>query len=165
MHAHWGQVPLTGGRCMSRKHESAHTKHVRSLGKARISFQLCSTADLTVLSLADRADPTGIHFYTLSWLHLTFPSPLLSLTLEHRTGAKETGRSTEGKFNGRGSFWRYFVVSTCLKLWSQVLLGAPFKMTADCVADSWLRAIKTDAWTMTTYTSPLCSVPAIFSSA
>lgn len=35
-------------------------------------------------------------------------------------------------------------------------------MTADCVADSWLRAIKTDAWTMTTYTSPLCSVPAIF---
>lgn len=38
-------------------------------------------------------------------------------------------------------------------------------MTADCVADSWLRAIKTDAWTMTTYTSPLCSVPAIFSSA
>lgn len=112
-----------------------YDKHVHGLGKTCIYFQPCGTAELTVAACAFPRWPScphGIHLYTLSWLHSPFPSSSLSPTLEQQTGAREKGEGL--LLNGKGASLRYFVLSPCLKLLSQVLVGSPFKMISDCVA-------------------------------
>ncbi len=92
MHARRGHGRMTGGRYSSRRHRAnAHTNTSKVL--ERRAFTFSPVAQLSwlwqlVLSLADRAVPTGIPLYTPSWLHSPFPSPSLSLTLEDQTGAR-----------------------------------------------------------------------------
>ena len=89
-----------------------------------------------VLSLADRAVPTGIHLNTLSWLHSPLPSPSLSLTLEHQTGASERavgGAGVRSPFKSQGASLRYFILSICLKFRSQVIIGSLFFLIFEIV--------------------------------
>lgn len=106
--------------------------------------------------------PHWDQLYTLSWLHSPLPSP--SLTLEHKTGARQRGGDKEqggGLLNGRGASLRFFFlseVSVSSSLWNSFLNN--FRLCC-----SRQVTVTQKAWSRITAMYPLLCGPVIFTNA